>query len=114
MIYLASPYSHEDPRVMRARYEAVSECVAKLIRAGYLVFSPIAYSHPLAESYKDLGFGFESWREFDIGMLSRATTLAVLQLDGWSESQGIEAEIDHAEKIGLPIAFTTVEEINEL
>ena len=49
MIYLASPYSHPDPAVRKERFHAACQARAELIRAGWIVFSPIVHSHPLVE-----------------------------------------------------------------
>lgn len=62
LIYLASPYSHEDASVRQERYEIVSRVTALLISRGYVVFSPIAYSHPLNER---IDIPVEDWYRFD-------------------------------------------------
>jgi Domain of unknown function (DUF1937). len=47
MIYLASPYSHPDPLVREARFDAACRAMADLVHAGQIVFSPIVHGHPL-------------------------------------------------------------------
>ena len=47
MIYLASPYSHPDPLVRHARFEAACQATAGLLRAGRPVFAPIVQGHEL-------------------------------------------------------------------
>ena len=47
LIYLASPYSHPDFVVRQRRFDADCQATATMVRAGLIVFSPIAYSHPL-------------------------------------------------------------------
>jgi hypothetical protein len=49
MIYLCSPYTHPDPAVREARYEAACRTAAHLMRSGKIVFSPIAHSHGIAQ-----------------------------------------------------------------
>lgn len=44
-IYLATPYSHKDDKVRRERFDAVNIVAARLMRQGFLVFSPII-AHP--------------------------------------------------------------------
>ena len=43
-IYLATPYSHRDPEIRRARFDEVNKIAAKLMCKGYLVFTPFFLS----------------------------------------------------------------------
>jgi len=45
MIYLATPYSHDDPEVMEERFALVTATAAQLMLAGYVVYSPITHGH---------------------------------------------------------------------
>jgi len=103
IIYLASPYSHPDERIRHARYRMVCEKAAELMRKGFLVFSPIAHSHPLVE------FGvpgdWSYWEYYDSEMIRRCDRLVVLMLDGWDSSTGIAAEIVIARDHGLQIDY---------
>jgi Domain of unknown function (DUF1937) len=47
MIYLASPYSHPDPVVREARFDAACRATVDLIRTGQPVFAPVVMGHPL-------------------------------------------------------------------
>jgi hypothetical protein len=44
MIYLASPFTHDDPAVRQQRFEAACRAAAILISQGKTVFSPIMRS----------------------------------------------------------------------
>lgn len=100
--YLASPYTAPDPQLRAARYEVACAAAAAMLREGFLVFSPIAHSHPLA-AY-DLPVEFDFWRRHCLSFLDYwATELCVLTLPGWKESVGVAAEIDFALKLGLPV-----------
>jgi hypothetical protein len=112
LAYLASPYSHPDPSVRIERFEAVARAAAKLMAEGYLVFSPIAHSHPIAH-LGGLDGDWDRWEEFDRAMLSRCQSVIVLQLDGWSESRGIRREIMIAEELGLEVTFLDIQPIAE-
>ena len=101
--YLASPYSHGDPAVREARFRAVCEHVADLMRRGAFIYSPIAHSHPVAEF--GLPGDWAYWEAFDRQMLSRCDDLAVLCLPGWEESVGVRAEIGIAREFGMPVRF---------
>lgn len=100
MIYLASPYSHPEPRIKEARFRAVSMAAAQLFKRGHLVFCPIAMSHPLAV-YGNMDGSWETWAEFDRAMIPLCGTFAIYGLHGWSESVGVEAEHEIATEHGL-------------
>lgn len=103
-IYLASPYTSDDAWVREMRYEQACKMAAELMKAGDLVFSPIAHSHPLSEC--DLPMEFEFWKEWCLSFLTHwATHLYVFPLYGWENSKGVGMEIQEAKSLGLPIAY---------
>lgn len=83
MIYLASPYSHPDADVRVQRFDDVCRAAATLMRAGIVVFSPIAHSHPIAQF--GMPTNWEFWSHLDREFLARCDMLAVLTLPGWGE-----------------------------
>jgi len=107
LIYLASPYSHEDASVRQERYEIVSRVTALLISRGYVVFSPIAYSHPLNER---IDIPVEDWYRFDRSILEACQELWILTIRGWMFSNGIAKEIQWAKAKGMPIRMVNYEE----
>ena len=104
-IYLACPYSHHDKGIRRHRFFMVSQTAAQLINQGFCVFSPVTCGHILGESYgMPAGFGF--WREYDLSFLRHwARELWVMRLVGWEQSEGVQAEIEEARRLGLPMRF---------
>ncbi len=100
MIYLASPYSDPDPLVRKARYEAACDRAARLLGEGRLVYSPVVHSHALAE--RGLPGDWTFWAEHNRAMLERSSSLIVLTLPGWEDSEGVQAEIALARSLGLP------------
>lgn len=107
MIYLATPYSHDDAEVREHRFAMAAEIAAAIIRSGTMVFSPICHSHPIAE-IGGLGLGWESWREFDLKMLEVCDELWVAKIDGWELSNGVWCEIEEAKRIGIPVKYFRV------
>ena len=103
LIYLASPYSHPDPEVMRTRFMQACEAAAILMLAGNLIFSPIAHTHPIAQF--DLPKGWEFWEKYDRAFLDVCSSMIVLRLPGWKESKGIAAEIAIMEAADKPISY---------
>ena len=105
LLYLATPYTHKDPRIIEARYFNVTQMTANIIsNFDVIVFSPITYSHYLAE-YMSEDF---DWYTFDLGILDKCDYLGVLKLKGWDISEGVQLEIDYAKDNDIPIIKFTM------
>lgn len=104
-VYLAVPYMHDSSLVREYRFNAANKAAATLINEGYVVFSPISHSHPIAVDGNIQGLGWETWERQDIAMLRLCKALFVLQLDGWDQSLGVQAEIKEAKRMGIPIYY---------
>ena len=109
MIYLASPYTHSDHRVRQRRFDEACRAAAALLRAGVAVFSPVAHSHPIA--HFGLPTTWEFWAAADREFLARCDVLAVLTLPGWRESVGVQAEMQCARELRMPIVFIAPTEL---
>jgi hypothetical protein len=107
MIYLASPYSHPDPKVMQLRYEQVLKYQAMLIKQGNVVYCPIAVGHPMVKLGLKTDWGF--WEKQDRYFLFNSSKVVVLKLDGWEKSIGLQAEIKQAEKLDMKIVYVGAE-----
>jgi len=103
-IYLASPYTHDDPAMMQERYELARACAAWMFRKKWMVFSPIVHCHPMAVAH-DIPKDSEFWRGYSRAMLRGSYELAVLKLAGWKESKGIKEELEFAERVGRVISY---------
>jgi nucleoside 2-deoxyribosyltransferase len=92
-IYLASPYSDPDhiPVVEEGRFQAACRKAAEIMEAGYIVFSPIAHSHPIAK-YGDLPKDINYWKETDQCFIEWADEVWFLMIPGWMESKGMALE----------------------
>lgn len=102
--YIASPYSHKDQAMRNARFDIVSAFTAEMVKDGKVVYSPIAHSHPLAVKY-DIRGDFDFWKVQNMGMLSAASSMIVLRMTGWRESEGVQAEIKYADDNAIPIVY---------
>lgn len=101
LIYLASPYSHPDPQIRRDRYADVLRATRLLMDQGHHVWSPIVYTHQLAEA--GMPVEWEFWQAFDTMMLARCQELWVLTVDGWRDSEGIRGELWMARRLAMPM-----------
>lgn len=103
--YLATPYSRHPGGVDAAHKEAC-EAAAICFRAGIQVFSPIAHAHAIAMVGQMDGH-FGQWATFDRIMIGMSAGMIVVEMDGFSTSVGIAAEIALAESLGKPVVFMT-------
>lgn len=104
-LYLACPYSHDNPKVREDRFNLANQISAKLILKGHLVFSPISHTHPITATPPGLPFGWETWAKFDKAILQFCHTIAVALIDGWAESVGVKAEIEIGKKMRIKIRY---------
>lgn len=108
MIYLASPYSHPDPLVMKTRFLLAEQCTAALLKRKAWVYSPVVHCHELAAKYQ-LPTDFAYWQEYNIAMIKRCESFVILAIPGWEESKGVNGEISVARMLGMPIAHCNEE-----
>ena len=113
LIYLAAPYSALDRKTEKKRFKKVCEVQAKLMTAGYAVFSPLANSIPAVE-LGNLQIDHSDFMRFDNIILRRCDELLVLALDGWRESKGVQEEIQEAIALRKPVLVLHEDDINDL
>lgn len=102
MIYLASPYTNPDPLVRKTRFLLAEQATARLLRDGHVVFSPIVHTHELATKY-ELPTDFDFWQRYCVTMLTKASIFGILDIPGWTESKGVQAELAVAKQMFLPV-----------
>lgn len=107
-IYLASPFSHPDFAVREQRFEAACRVAAQLTRQGKTVFSPVVHSYHLCQH--GLPSDWQFWQQHDLAFLAMCDEVAVLKLDGWQQSIGVQAEIAAAKALGKPVSFLSVDD----
>ena len=104
IIYIASPYSNQDPKVMEKNFQLVSELAAGLCSEGHVAFSPITYGHTLL-NYKDMPTDWPFWENFCISFLKASSELWVYEIDGWERSRGVAHEIKFAVENNIPVRY---------
>jgi hypothetical protein len=103
MIYLASPYSLPHASVREARFQAVCQAAARLMREGRHVLSPIAHSHPIAAYGLPIDWSY--WEASARRHIQHCDELLVLMLDCWEQSVGVRAEIEIAREMGKRVDY---------
>ena len=96
MIYLASPYTKLSPS---ERDEVVSDC--KVIVSQFknsLIYSPIIYSHQIADSYD-----YDAWIKHGLTILEVCDRMLIYSYTGWMVSKGIKLEVEKMLKLERPV-----------
>lgn len=108
LIYICSPYSHPEKKMMETRYKAVKAyTIQRFVECNRqsFIYSPIVYFHPMAV-FGGLPRDADFYNEHNLFMLYHADSVEVLKLPGWEESYGIQKlELPYAHKIGLPVTY---------
>ncbi len=108
MIYIASPYNHEDPAQVKLNYILVTKYVAELVSQGITAISPITYGHTLLE-YKEMPSDWVFWNKFCLSLLIKCDEIWVYKMPGWIWSSGVSDEIEFAKNNNIPIKFIEYE-----
>lgn len=102
-LYIASPYTHDDPMIRQRRYEKALEFTAWLATKYRMwSFSPIVHSHNMV-AQSDPKFMHDFWMDWGKAMLIPSKGVVVLQIPGWQDSKGVDLEIGWAREMGHPI-----------
>ena len=109
MIYVASPYTTNNRRILEWRKRAVCKYVERLLKYGIAAYSPIVHTIGLSRYSKRLPMKFRYYAKVDRDMLSVAKELHVLMLPGWRESVGVIQEIIWALERKIPIKLIPYE-----
>jgi len=102
--YLATVYSKHRLGIDIAWRESC-RYAAQFIKAGVPVFCPIAHSHQIATQGLINPRDHSIWLPADLPLMEGAAGLIVVTSEGWRESAGIAAEIEHFTKAGKPIVY---------
>lgn len=106
--YFASPYNHQDPAIKLQRFKDVAVMTMECIKAGLFVISPIAHNVTLINETSNAS-GWAAWADYDIELLSRCDFMLVHCLEGWQESVGLAAEIEHCQQNDIPVIYLTTD-----
>lgn len=104
MIYLASPYSHPDRLIRLRRYNQALTYTTLAMKAGETIFSPIVYGHNIYEAGFD-DYTAAGWKHLNDVQVNACSEVRVLQIDGWDESSGVNAEMRQALFLNKPVTF---------
>jgi hypothetical protein len=124
-VYLANAYSsklkdEDSAAFQRANRRLLESYVGGVLKkrheGKYCFLLPIALSGSMADLCK-FGTGFDTWVKDDYTWISICQQVWVLTSDGWKESQGVQAEIKFARRMGKVVRYLhpeTLEFIKEI
>ena len=104
MIYLATPYTHPDPRVEEQRFVEACRIANFYMLLGDMIFSHIVHCHPIATRFK-MPTNHEFWLAYNKHFLSLSELLRVAKMPGWANSRGVNAEIIMAREANISVEF---------
>jgi hypothetical protein len=105
MIYVASPFTHDDEAIKEYRKQINEKVCSHLIKLGYCAISPIVYGCTLIDKHWLTNDDFTYWESFCLTLLKKSDIMYVLRLDGWAKSMGVFNEINFAWDNSIPIMF---------
>lgn len=112
--YIATPYTHADPRKREERHDASVVVSALLLRLGLRLFNPIGHTHLMDTKLREWGVDIShaEWLEQDKPFAINADVLIVLMVPGWQESAGVSREIAFFSKMKRPILYLDMDDFH--
>jgi len=111
--YFAHPYTVRDnernviSEGQEANFRLCCQRSAELIKRGYLIYSPIAATHPIhisdPEFIRKQEYGL--WIKLDNTLLANANFRGIILAPDWEKSEGCKDERNHFLSKGLEIKF---------
>lgn len=116
--YLAIPYSsrleNETAAAMErdGRMAQFWRAAAFLIKRGDYVVSPMTLE-PALRAAPDVPYDWRAWKTYSLLMMATCSRLVVLDLDGWTASEGVMGEIEEAVRLGLQVEHLDPARVDE-
>ena len=105
LVYVASPYWHEDEGIREFRFKMVREALRQLIEmhpdGKTKFYSPVHDWHELSSEMLAVDY----WYSYGLDMMGRSDRLLVLCINGWQQSGGVMLEIADALSIEMDIEY---------
>lgn len=102
--YLATPYTKYEHGT-EAAFVMACQQAALLLRAGIIVYSPIAHMHSVAiHGGMDVSYA-TPWMEFDAPLMAAAKGIIICRMAGWKVSFGVMHEREVFQAAGKPVVF---------
>lgn len=103
-VFIVSPYNDDDFDVRNRRALEADIYVGVLTRQDKVCYSAISAMHHLLHIL-ELPETWDYWRKHCEVMMMHASEVHVLCLDGWEQSEGVQAEIEIAKVFNKKIIY---------
>ncbi len=104
LTYIAAPYSHEDPEVVKQRMEIIYGVMAFFSKEKNMHVTTPLFMHELVER-RPMPSDFEFWQTYCLNLLKRCDRMVVLKIDGWEKSSGVAGEIEFCKMNNIPVDY---------
>lgn len=102
--YLATPYT-KYVGGPEAAFVMACQQAALLLRAGVVVYSPIAHMHSVAvHGGMDTSYN-TPWLDFDKPLMAAAKGIIICRMTGWKISLGVMHEREVFQEAGKPVIY---------
>lgn len=107
LYYFAHPYTATDKRAELANFNLCCIRTAKLMKAGYYVYSPICHTHPIHMAWPEFLVNDERelWIALDMVIIRRANFTGLILAPLWEQSGGCCGERDEFLRQGKEICL---------
>lgn len=99
-LYICIPYTGMEER----SFKIANQVAADLIKDGFIVYSPISHSHPIATQC-GLDLDFKFWEKIDKCFIDWCDIVLIVDIAGWQKSIGVNAELKYAKEKGKMIWY---------
>lgn len=108
IIYLGIPYTWDAEK----SFKIANKVTADLMNKGYVVFSPVSHSHPVADYLDEsLRYDQDFWMKQDLTILEKCDEMYIVCIHNEGrvgavlieKSKGCQSEIEKAKELNLPI-----------
>lgn len=102
IVYVSVPYAAHPFGLSCAAHDA-DRHAAYLIKMGFVVFSPISHSHPIARVGGMDPCSHELWMAQNDRFMQACCAMIAVKIPGWKESVGMAMEAEYFQRAGKPI-----------
>lgn len=108
LAFLCTPYTNSNGHVRSTNLRIANCATLFLMQKGLSVFSPVSHGAQILSDVEDKALHrelipFQPWEELNLSIMEACDCLVWVDNVTTFQSQGMRAEIKHAEEIGLPI-----------
>lgn len=103
LVYVAAPYSDSNPSIVDQRMIDYCKADAYLLSQGYFTIAPLLKHY--VKDHASLPDNWDYWKNYCKANLNHCESMIVIMLEGWNESEGVQAEIRLCYEYNIPIYY---------